>query len=324
MSDDDLIFADEGSGLEEQGMSPWPILIVDDEEEIHTVTKLALSGFEFADRPLQFLSAYSGKEAREVMQRRPDVAMVLLDVVMENDHAGLDTARYIRDSLKNRFVRIVLRTGQPGQAPERDVIRDYDINDYKEKTELTAKKLYTVVYSALRSYRDLKTIDANRRGLLKVLSAASNLFKAESGQQFIQGVLEQLSALIYDDHDMVYVGAAMAAKRQGPDEQVIAATGRYAGTEGKAPRQSLSHSDYHNLNLALRKRRSVITPEHFSGYFAGPKGTEHLLYISGNATLSAPDQELIDVFLQNVAVVYETLILREQIEAETQGDGEGR
>lgn len=310
---DDLVFADEASAQTAEGQAPWPILIVDDEEEIHTVTKLALSGFEYADRPLQFLSAYSGDEARDVMRRRPDVAMVLLDVVMETDHAGLDTARYIRETLKNRFVRIVLRTGQPGQAPERDVIRDYDINDYKEKTELTAKKLYTVVYSALRSYRDLNTIEANRRGLIKVLAAASKLFTSESAEEFIQGVMEQLSALIYDDHDMVYVNAAMVAERQGAEERVVAATGRFTNAVGKAPRAALTHSDYHNLNLALRKRRSVLTPEHFSGYFVGKDGTEHLLYIAGKATLSAPDQALIDLFLENVAVIYESLMLRAEL-----------
>lgn len=311
---DDLIFADEAGAQESEGQEPWPILIVDDEEEIHTVTKLALSGFEFADRPLQFLSAYSGDEARDVMRRRPDIAMVLLDVVMENDHAGLDTARYIRDTLKNRFVRIVLRTGQPGQAPEREVIRDFDINDYKEKTELTAKKLYTVVYAALRSYRDLHTIEANRRGLIKVITAASSLFRTESAEEFIQGLMEQLSALIYDDHDMVYVSAAMVAERRGHDERVVAATGRFADSLGKMPREAMSHTDYHNLNLALRKRRSVVTPEHFSGYFAGTDGTEHLLYISGKATLSAPDQALIDLFLQNVSAVYESLVQREKLE----------
>ena len=310
---DDLIFADEAGAQETEGQEPWPILIVDDEEEIHTVTKLALSGFEFADRPLQFLSAYSGDEARDIMRRRPDVAMVLLDVVMENDHAGLDTARYIRETLRNRFVRIVLRTGQPGQAPERDVIRDFDINDYKEKTELTAKKLYTVVYSALRSYRDLNTIEANRRGLIKVLSAASSLFRAESAEEFIQGVMEQLSALIYDDHDMVYVNAAMVAERRGHEERVVAATGKFTDSIGKAPREAMTHSDYHNLNLALRKRRSVVTPEHFSGYFAGKEGSEHLLYIAGKATLTAPDQALIDLFLENVSAVYESIVLREKL-----------
>ena len=57
------------------------------------------------------------------------------------------------DDSVNRLVQIILRTGQPGQAPERDVIRQYDINDYKSKTELTALKLYTAVTSALRAYQ---------------------------------------------------------------------------------------------------------------------------------------------------------------------------
>jgi len=42
---------------------------------------------------------------------------VLLDVIMETDQAGLDLVEFIRDTLKNETVRIILRTGQPGQAP---------------------------------------------------------------------------------------------------------------------------------------------------------------------------------------------------------------
>ena len=137
--DDDLVFADDEEGLESNGEAlRWPLLIVDDEEEVHAVTKLALSGFEFAGRGLEFVSAHSASEAREVLRERRDIAVILLDVVMETDHAGLEVADFVRNVIENRFARIVLRTGQPGQAPEREVIRRYDINDYKEKTELTA------------------------------------------------------------------------------------------------------------------------------------------------------------------------------------------
>ena len=85
-----------------------------------------------------------------------DVAAVLLDVIMETDVAGLDLVEYIRNELKNETVRIILRTGQPGQAPERRVIVDYDINDYKAKTELTADKLFTTLTAALRGFQQLQ------------------------------------------------------------------------------------------------------------------------------------------------------------------------
>ena len=152
---DELLFADdhEDESVEYQGT--WKILIVDDEPEIHAVTKLALSDFEFQNRNLEFISVFNGEQAREVLLKERDIAVVLLDVVMETDDAGLRIADFIRNEANNHFIRIILRTGQPGQAPERDVIINYDINDYKSKTELTAQKLFTVVIAALRSYRDI-------------------------------------------------------------------------------------------------------------------------------------------------------------------------
>jgi len=133
-----MMFADESCKDLPVTQGLWKVLIVDDEEEVHHVTKLVLSDFIFNNRKLEFLSAYSEAEARNLLNRHNDVAVVLLDVVMERDDSGLKLVRYIREELKNHLVRIILRTGQPGRAPESNVILEYDINDYKEKTELTA------------------------------------------------------------------------------------------------------------------------------------------------------------------------------------------
>jgi len=155
MVDDMMAFADEDdiSQVSSQSQESWKILIVDDEVEIHNITRLSLGDFTYDNKKLEFLSAYSGKEARQVMIDNPDVAVILLDVIMESDDAGLITAKYIRETLQNRAVRIILRTGQPGQVPERQVIIDYNIDDYKTKTEFTSQKLFTTIITALRSYK---------------------------------------------------------------------------------------------------------------------------------------------------------------------------
>ena len=114
---DDLVFAPEGE-TSSSDVEPWKILIVDDEDEIHRVTRLALAGIRIKDRPLLFMDAYTGTDSVKMMREHPDVAMVLMDVVMETESAGLDAVQQIREVLKNKLVRIVLRTGQPGQAPE--------------------------------------------------------------------------------------------------------------------------------------------------------------------------------------------------------------
>lgn len=166
MGDDDelLTFLDDFD-REAQTGNGWRVLIVDDEPAMHVVTRLALSDLRFRDRGLSFLSAFSGAEAVQLLAREQDVALILLDVVMESEDAGLRVIRQVREQLGNDQVRIVLRTGQPGQAPERDVVLAYDINDYKEKTELTAQKLATTVVSSLRAYQAITEVARLNREL---------------------------------------------------------------------------------------------------------------------------------------------------------------
>jgi response regulator RpfG family c-di-GMP phosphodiesterase len=175
----------------------WKLLVVDDEPDMRELTRINLKGFRFADRDLEIVEAASAYEAREVLANNPDIAVALVDVVMETDDAGLRLVEYIRKELKNTVVRLIIRTGQPGLAPERYVIDHYDIDDYKDKTELTATHLYTAVRSAVKSYRDLRTIDLNRVGLQHVLKSAPDIYRItnRSLDQFFQGVLTQIIGL---------------------------------------------------------------------------------------------------------------------------------
>jgi len=150
--DTKVMFATKEDKPKKSFEKPWRILIVDDEPEVHNVTHLILGKENFNGRNLELISAYSAEEAKKIMAREDDIAVVLLDVVMETSTAGLDAAEYIRNELGNKIVRVILRTGQPGEAPDKRVIVDYDINDYKEKSELTSNKLFTSVVAALRSY----------------------------------------------------------------------------------------------------------------------------------------------------------------------------
>ena len=148
----------------------WKILIVDDDTQVYQTTKMVLKGFNFQNKPVTLLAAYSGKEAKEVIKAHPDIALILLDVVMESDDAGLQVVKYVREILNNHFVRIILRTGQPGEAPEESIIVNYDINDYTVKTELTYQRLITIVISAIRSYIGVIKIANKSEELQKVVT----------------------------------------------------------------------------------------------------------------------------------------------------------
>lgn len=168
--EDNFIFEDEEDGfVADDDNAPWVMLIVDDEPDVHAVTKLALNGFSYQGRSLSFLSAHSAAEALDILRSPNDIALILLDVVMESNYAGLDVARELRDEIGNDLVRIVLRTGQPGQAPEKDVILAYDINDYRAKTELSADRLFSTVVGALRNYCDLVALEEYREEAYKQL-----------------------------------------------------------------------------------------------------------------------------------------------------------
>ncbi len=164
---DELIFLSENAAHEASSpVTPsnvWRVMIVDDDEDVHNVTTLALAGLEIQHRQLEFVHAYSAAEARQLLEKENDISVILLDVVMEQEDAGLQLVRYVRNILKQADVRIILRTGQPGYAPEMEAIRDYDINDYKTKSELTRIKLFTTVTSAIRSYEQIRASSVNEK-----------------------------------------------------------------------------------------------------------------------------------------------------------------
>jgi len=171
MSNKSFMFADKKNKINTSDSTikttPWKILVVDDDESIHTVTDLVLDDFTYNDKKLQILNAYSAEESKTILQENDDIAMTFLDVVMESDTAGLDLVHFIRNELKNNNIRIVLRTGQPGVAPESEVITTYDIDDYKDKTELTNVKLKTTVHNALKAYEHIMQLKDNATQLEK-------------------------------------------------------------------------------------------------------------------------------------------------------------
>src|SRR5262245_34960704 len=198
--EDDLItvIEDEEVGGPQYGV-PWKVAVIDDDPAVHDGTRYALYDYVLNGQKLDIISAYSADEGRAILRRHSDIAVVLLDVVMETDSAGLELVDFIRNELKNEMVRVILRTGQPGQAPERRVIVDYDINDYKAKTELTADRLFTAMTAALRSYQQIQRMVETRRGLEIIIDAAAKLFDFKSMQRLAEGVLTQIASLLNVD-----------------------------------------------------------------------------------------------------------------------------
>ncbi|MEN9353728.1 MAG: hypothetical protein RL318_1053 [Fibrobacterota bacterium] len=179
-----------------RGRNPWVIVVVDDDPLVQEVTKAVLADFRFEGRELEFLVAHSAREAREFFVQRTDIALALVDVVMETETAGLDLVRFVREEAGRTLPRLILRTGQPGLAPEDQIINRYDLHDYWEKTELSARKLITVVHSALRSYRDLLALETSRQGVQKLLKISPALQSCQSLEAFAEQALAHFLDLL--------------------------------------------------------------------------------------------------------------------------------
>jgi len=294
----------------------WKVLIVDDDEEVHIVTKMALRRFTFDGKGVHFLSAYSAAEGKKLLSDNMDTAVIFLDVVMEEEDSGLQMARYIRTELNNHLVRIILRTGQPGQAPEHKVVVEYDINDYKEKTELTTQKLHTTLVTTLRSFRDMNIIDVNRRSLRKIIESSASMFEFQSMSKFATGVLSQLVALLNVNPSALYCSASsLAATKIGiHDFQVLAATGNYEPLIGKTVTAEMFLIARDDIMTAFRQKQSLYFHDRFVIYFCSKQGSENVIYLDGISALSIWDRDLVEIFCTNVSVAFDNIYLNQEVE----------
>lgn len=287
----------------------WCILIVDDEPEVHAVTRLALRGFEFQEQGIELLSALSAQEARAIFDQRDDIALALIDVVMETEHAGLELIHDIRETRNNRKTRLVLRTGQAGQAPEDRVIRDYEIDDYKEKTELTTQKLRTLLYSSLRAYRDICVIEAQRDGLSRVLQSCSAVQNSTTFRQFASAVLTQLGALLNLQHAELFCLELPDADNTEREPRILAATDEAVRYIIGACYEELPPVVAARFHEVLALRRSLHYDDACVFHMQGKRGGCNLLYVCHHQPLGGLDQQLLELYIRNVAITFENISL---------------
>jgi DNA-binding MarR family transcriptional regulator/DNA-binding response OmpR family regulator len=284
--DEELSFAEETELI--QPDQSWKILIVDDDAEVHTITQLALRDIVFENKSMAFLSAYSAQEARQLIQAHPDTAVIFLDVVMETDNAGLQLVQYIRKALGNACVRIILRTGQPGQAPENVVAINYGIDDYKIKTELTAQKLTISVVTALRAFSTLMTLMDLGRGLeSEIIQHKKTEITLRMSEMTAIAKVQQLEQSLQSLRQ-IQLPFVERKKVEQPLHQLLTEA---AQDIVKLP----SEMDVlQTMSIATRIARSVlrITDEHSAKFGMSQTKLAVLMYLKGESAFCASPSEL--------------------------------
>ncbi len=310
--DEFIRFADDdGHGPSPGGQSVrvWKILVIDDDDDVHQATRFSLEGVQLFGRPLALLHATSAAQARDLLQDIRDVAVVLLDVVMETPDAGLGLVDHIRTTLQMVETRIVLRTGQPGYAPEHETLLRYDINDYKTKSELTHHKLLTTITTTLRAYQQLCLIEAGRRGLEQIVEASGELLRAAGLQRFASGVITQIAGILGTRPE----GIVCAQGQATGGYRVLAAAGQYAHLVDQPVERLQDERVVALLKQVLQSGQSVFT-DNASVLFLGERqGDGMAAFVQSDALIEAVDVQLLRVFCTNLTACLNQLLTLQRL-----------
>ena len=299
----------------------WRILIADDDADVHDSTMFALRNLTILDRPLEFLHAYSAAETLAMLSQNSGVAVILLDVVMETEDAGLKIVETIRRALGLTDVRIVLRTGQPGYAPEMEAISQYEINDYKTKNELTRVKLYTSLTAAIRSYDQLQRLNASRNGLRRILDASHSFITAEGLRDFAEGVIMQISSYIGIRPEGLVCARSLDRDNHISSYEIIGAAGHYAHLINH-PLAELTESHIQQLiSRCLQERNSIIETNAIVLFCPGRSGNDFATYVESSQALSDTDHNLLDLFCANIGLCGDNITLISRLRKAATIDG---
>lgn len=307
-SDDLVAFADDAELPPSPGTSPrcWCILVVDDDDDVHRSTAFALRDVRIFDRPLHLLHAHSVAEAWDQVTAHPDIAVGLIDVVMETPDAGLTLVRDLREK-GYREMRLVLRTGQPGYAPELAVISAYEIDDYRTKDEITQTRLITVLTGAIRSFEHLRRISHNRAGLELIVKSANRLFQRTNFELFCQGVLTQVASLVgVEPHGVVCAQSVTADG--GAACRVVSAVGRLQHTLGQGIEESLD-IDIAALCRDTNEPNPIFRAGGIAFHFSSSVEGSLFVFVEADCEVAEEDVALLSLFSTNIAIGFENLSL---------------
>ncbi|MDA3809230.1 MAG: EAL domain-containing protein [Spirochaetaceae bacterium] len=305
-NDDDLLVFEEEYDVSDSEIaesSKWKVLIVDDDEQIHLVTKLALSDIKILNRELQFFHAYNSSDAFSILKDNRDTTVVLMDVVMETDSAGLDLVRKIRDQLQRHSLRIIIRTGQPGYAPELKVIEEYDINDYKMKSELTRNRLISTLTTTIRSYKQYKTLAQHKRGMEQMIDGSKNLFSFDTIEHYSYHVINQVNQILNTECNALVCNQHLSINNENSQgEFFIIATSLYYRDYLDKTIDKIDQKLRKNIKMLFKNEMTFFEDNFAFIYLPNDNVHKGALVIHTNHFLDESEQQLLKVFAVQVSV----------------------
>lgn len=288
----------------------WRILSVEDDTTYQASLIYALDDLVVNDLPVEILTANSAAQAAPIIAETPDIAVILLDVVMEQDDAGLRLVSTIRDIIGNSAVRIILLTGQPGMAPRDDIMSHYDIDDYWCKSDLSIDQLSSLVVGNIRTWNYISLLNRARQGLQLLVDACQSINSKRDLKSFTHTVLEQISQLIgISEGGIVCIQHSEHSRIE--DSLLIASSGKYSKLAG----QKLASVPSDQLQSLIRKActlRQHIYETNFSVFYFSSHGVdqrEYVTLVETSVPMNEQHQSMLQVFSENVSTGFTNIAL---------------
>lgn len=319
LSEGPIMFSDTGEGHTpgeddpNQLQAAWRILVVDDDDEVHRATHFALRHILVDGRSLELIHADSADAARKILEESQDIAVAMIDVVMETPDAGLTLVDTIRNELGNTSIRIVLRTGQPGYAPELEVVRRYDINDYRTKAELTQNRLVTTLTAAIRAYDQIERVQAANRGMETVARAANEIFKLRTVQDFSRILIKRIEELLQQPVDGIVCLQQVATQKGEPGLYIEYATGCYHRFLGTPVSSCLDIELQRVIHRCMAARTSLFEPMRVLMWL-GHGRRDAVAVLDLPEGLSELSHNLIQMYASSLEIGFENVDLIERLD----------
>lgn len=326
MTTDEQLFSfssdDQGTSTTTTSPPSWKVLSVEDDRRYQDSLIFSLQHLTVLGRPVELLTANSATEAALILSRTHDIGLILLDVVMEEDNAGLGLVETIRNTLGNQTVRIVLLTGQPGVAPRTRVVQDYDINEYWDKAELQ-DRLPSIVTTNLRTWQTMTELEQAHTGLQMVVEACQHISDRHDLTRFSDTVLEQIAQVLglkgNNDEGILCLEHSHQTTRPFT---VLSSFGAFH--QGQSPSHDLSRklsTFFPAIELALTTQKHQFFDNHavlFFPHSPPPEGTEnntvHTVLLKTSEPLSQSVIRLLSVFSENIKTGFTNLMLLNRLQ----------
>ncbi|MBJ7556021.1 EAL domain-containing protein [Marinomonas spartinae] len=290
----------------------YKVLSVEDDLDYQAALLTPMSSLKFNGKGVQILTANSAVSAATLLAQHSDISVILLDVVMETDTAGLCLVNTIRQELGNHLVRVVLLTGQPGMAPVKDIMNEYDIDDCWSKSELTHDHLQTIILSNLRTWHHLNTLREARQGLQFLVESTQRLAKRQDMIPYIQSVQKEITQL-FPCHKGCVVCASNVKNRLHLDQAlVIAACGEFESfLHQPLNRISQNEALLAGMKQAFETRSHVFLEDKCVLYFANEElgDDEYIIIVTLSRRLAGNETTLLKVMSENISVGFRNVAL---------------